>query len=176
MIVRVATEEDWPAIKKMVRWLDSENVKHRQKSVETDIVAGLLHAYRTDQEIIVAEGPTGELVGFCAWVVLPRFSETDAMGLGTWVHPSFQRSGIGRHMRQLAARKLEARGVRSVVGVAAAGNEAGLRSVLEDGFLITGYVVKKELRHEGRQEGIEREQVGQRQGDGPEELLTDVSV
>ena len=176
MIIRVATEEDWPSLRKMVRWLDAENVKHRQQSVEADITAGLLHAFHTDQEIVVAEGDGGELVGFCAWVVIPKLSGKDAMGLGTWVHPSFLRSGIGRNMRQLAQRKLEARGVKSVVGVAAAGNEAGLQSCLADGFQISGYVVRKEFRHEGHEEGKQREEHGQREGSRPEVVLTHVPV
>ena len=28
MIIRTATEEDWPALKRMVGWLDKENQDH----------------------------------------------------------------------------------------------------------------------------------------------------
>lgn len=150
----------------MVKFLDAENVEHRQQSVEREIIAGMLHAFATGQEIVVAETDGGELVGFCAWVSIPQLSDRDAMGLGTWVSPRFQRSGMGRSMRELAQRHLEVRGVTSVVGVAAAGNEAGLRSCTNDGFVITGYVVRKDFRHEATED---------RQSDRPEALLTHVS-
>ena len=177
MMIRVATEEDWPSLRKMVGFLDAENVEHRQQSVERDIVAGMLHAFATGQEIVVAEADGGELVGFCAWVSIPQLSDRDAMGLGTWVSPRFQRSGMGRSMRELAQRHLEARGVTSVVGVAAAGNKAGLRSCTDDGFVITGYVVRKDFRHEATdacaQKGRLSDSEG-RQSDRPEVLLTHV--
>jgi L-amino acid N-acyltransferase YncA len=170
MIIRKATEEDWPALRKMVGWLDKENTARGQDSVRTEIVAGMLHAYNTGQEIVVAEFDGGELKGFCAWVQLPMTGK-DAMGLGTYVWPeSLRRTGIGRSMREMAERLLVARGVRAVVGVAAAGNDAGLVSCLADGFRITGYVVKKEFGHEGQEEQRGREE-GQRQGDGPEGVL-----
>ena len=61
MMIRVATEEDWPSLRKMVGFLDAENVEHRQQSVEREIVAGMLHAFATGQEIVVAEADGGEL-------------------------------------------------------------------------------------------------------------------
>jgi len=178
LIIRAATEEDWPSLQKMVKFLDAENVEHRQQSVEREIIAGMLHAFATGQEIVVAETDGGELVGFCAWVSIPQLSDRDAMGLGTWVSPRFQRSGMGRSMRELAQRHLEVRGVTSVVGVAAAGNEAGLRSCTNDGFVITGYVVRKDFRHEATNAGAQEGQLSdseRRQSDRPEVLLTHVS-
>jgi hypothetical protein len=171
MILRLATEEDWPSLRKMVRWLDRENLEHGQDSVEKEILAGMLHAFSTNQEIVVAEGDGGTLHGFCAWVQLPM-TGCDAMGLGTYVWPErLRREGIGRAMRQMAERRLVARGVRAVVGVAAVGNDAGLKSCTEDGFVVTGHVVKKEFRDEGHQE-VDGDEGRERQGSRTEDLLT----
>ena len=170
MIIRIATEEDWPSLRKMVRWLDRENLEHGQDSVEKEILAGMIHAFATKQEIVVAEGDGGTLHGFCAWVQLPMTGK-DAMGLGTYVWPErLRRGGTGRAMREMAERLLVARGVQSVVGVAAAGNDAGLKSCTTDGFRVTGYVVKKEFRHEGHEEKQQREGQ-QREGSRPEVVL-----
>lgn len=76
MIIRVATEEDWPSLRKLAGWLDRENRERGQESVEREIVAGMLHAFHTGQEIVVAEGEGGMLHGFCAWVQLPMTGQT----------------------------------------------------------------------------------------------------
>jgi L-amino acid N-acyltransferase YncA len=146
--VRFATEEDYPSLRRRARWLDYENRKYGQESVEQEIVSAMSHAFRTNQNIVVAENKGGEIVGFCAWVSLPISRPGEAMGVGTYVTPEYQRTGISSAMRQVMERDLRARGITSVVGVAAAGNWGGLESALKAGFSVTGWVVKKELGDE----------------------------
>lgn len=172
--VRLATEEDFPRLKALAKWLDDEHLESGEPSVLDKVVGGMAHMLREGQPLVVASDLKGDLIGFCAWAQLPNNLDGELSGLGTYVRPSHRGKRVSAYMRAVATAQWWARGARSVMGMVTAGNHAGLESVLKLGFRTIGWVVRMDLEKndERLRQGIEGRQGRQgRQELRVEELL-----
>ena len=170
--IRHATEDDFPELRLLVKFLDDELKVQGARSCADAVIGGISYALRSDQAIVVADATPGGVVGFVAWAWVPGVPDGSVLGFGTYVRPAWRQAGVSEAMRDEAARYYAGRGRQRVEGSVARGNRSGLRSALAAGFRVTGYIVEKELDHE---EVERREEVGReerRQGLRPEELLS----
>ena len=144
MKIRLATRDDLPTLVKLVGFATAEierkfgtpRVAAHMKCIEYGINAG--------DAVVVAE-QNGDIVGWCAWVALPETPEGYVSGLGTWTFEPYRHEHVARDMRKFAAEHCRKRGHKFVTGIAAVGNDAGLKSCLAMGFKVTGYEVALDL-------------------------------
>lgn len=120
------------------------------KNADALVTLGMLASQRgepclvADAREIDAPGP----IGYTLWCELPNPLGLDYRGrvlhgLGTYVMPRFQRTGVSTHLRNCAEAQAGRLGFTKVVGVAY--HQAGLQSVLARSYSIAGFHVEKGL-------------------------------
>jgi GNAT superfamily N-acetyltransferase len=87
-------------------------------------------------------------IGYTLWCSLPNPLDLDyrgrvIYGLGTYVMPPFQNTGVSRRLRNGAESEARQLGFTKVVGVAY--HSVGLKSVLSRGYRVAGQHVEKVL-------------------------------
>lgn len=146
MKVRLAQVGDIARLQQAIAQADAEvSAKFGHEPASAWIGTAVASAVREGQGVVVAVDDAGDLAGYVAWVALPGFPAGVVHGLGTWVAPAERRTGLATEMRRMAAIWWREHGGRYVEGVAATGNEAGLRSVELLGFRPVGTVVRLDL-------------------------------
>lgn len=141
MQIRLATTDDLEALRGLVEAYTEETAQHGTERQPALLLDAILYGIRSDEAVVVAE-QFDDVVGFCAWVHLPMSPDGKVEGLGTYVTPEWRLDHVSERMRQAARAHAVKRGYRYVDGVAADGNEAGLRSVLNMGFRAVGVLVR----------------------------------
>lgn len=145
MILRLANMADLPALTEMVALASAElEEKHGTPRMDGGIIACLRIGIESRQAVVVAE-QEGELVGWCARVMLPGLAPGHAEGVGTWTSPEHRKQGVAHDMRKFADEYAKSIGVRFITGIAAKDNVDGMMSARADGYEVIGYQVRKEL-------------------------------
>jgi len=147
MTVRPATQEDWPSVKKLLRFTFSEL---RDTCGSDDIFDVASHVVSrgidTGEAVFVAEDQMGELGGYVAWVgKIPGMPDDVAFGVGTYVLPKHRGNGLSERLRDAAIARCRELGYRRVRGEASNKNTAGIASCEKLGFQVVGVVVEKAL-------------------------------
>jgi len=146
MRIRLATEADLPVLQKLVAHSAAElEEKYGTPRMDEGLMYCMRHGIETKQAVVVAE-QAGEIIGWCARVHLPGLPPGQVEGIGTWVHEPFRRERVGADMRAFANEHARSLGAKYVTTAAARDNVAGVRSCLDEGFEVIGYVLRKELR------------------------------
>lgn len=145
LIIRPATKFDLIPLKHLVFALGKElSDKFDYPDMSPLTWEGIKIGIDQMQAVYVAQNEKG-LVGFVAWVALPGFPPGIVNGFGTYVMPEYRRTSVSENLRQMARSHCRVLGYKSVLGVTAAGNEAGIRSVEELGFKEVGRLYRLEL-------------------------------
>lgn len=147
MNVRLATQEDWPSIKKLLRFTFSELRDNCGSDDIFDVASHVVaRGIDTGEAVFVAEDHLGGLTGFVAWVGgVPGMPDDVAFGVGTYVLPKHRRSGLSERLRDAAMARCRELGYRRVRGEASNKNTAGIASCEKLGFQVVGVVVEKTL-------------------------------
>lgn len=152
MRIRLASLDDLPVIARLVRHAASElETKYGTPRMDEGLLSCIRHGIETKQAVVVAEqeqppdSKQFEVIGWCARVHLPGLPPGQAEGLGTYVWEPFRRERVGSDMRKFADEHARSIGMKFITGVAAKDNVAAVRSVLDDGYEVVGYQVRKNL-------------------------------
>jgi|SRR5690554_3532098 len=110
-------------------------VQAREDEVQQDLLASLLAA-GSGWEVLVAEGPDGDVVGFVA-LQLNRETQVGEIGLNA-VHPDHAGNGIGTAMYDFALSRMQQAGMRAAtVATGADASHAPARRAYEKaGFTV----------------------------------------
>lgn len=144
MIIRLATEDDLPILEKLVEYAVQELEAKFQTPRNSLVFEMVKYGIGAGEAVVVAEQDQ-DVVGWCARVSMPGMAEGHAEGLCTWTFKPFRREHVGRDMRAFADAHAKSRGAKFVTGIAAKDNVAGINSCLAEGYVITGYLLRKEL-------------------------------
>ncbi len=148
MRIRLATQDDWPALVKLVgHFWDEQERRFGLPRLEHGTLALLRHGIETGQAVVVAEQNL-ELVGWCARVMAPGLPDGLAVGVGRWVFEPFRREHVGRDLCRFADQHAARCGATEITGEVAGTNEAALAAALADGWAVVGYSIRKPLKQQ----------------------------
>lgn len=148
MILRLATLDDLPKLGELVSLASAElEEKHGTPRMDAGLMNCLRIGIESRQAVVVAE-QGGEVLGWCARVMLPGLAPGHAEGLGSWVREDYRRQHVARDLRRFADEHARQMGATFVTGTAAKDNIAGVMSCRNEGYVIVGYLMRKELRNE----------------------------
>lgn len=132
---RLATEEDYPGIRRLIRFAMADMKRFGQPDLYPIICQLASDGIQRGEAVFVAESSLKELVACVIWVAVhDGVVET---GL-TYVLDHYRHQGLATHLRELAidhARKL---GHNRVEGIVRSGNDHSERSLLKIGFREAG--------------------------------------
>lgn len=136
--IRLATESDLPTLKKLVAFASEELAAKCGTARMDNVVYGLIERGVHDGEAVVVAEDSTNIIGWCARVSRPELPHGEVQGVGTWVFQPYRREKVARDMRRLADRHAKQLGARYVIGVASIKNDAGIKSVLAEGYEVYG--------------------------------------
>lgn len=144
--IRKATRDDWAEVMELYTQCNHEIDERFGGGVNMALLFdGLEHAFQNDDAVYLAWHDDRVAIGVVAWTHTPLCKEGQCVGFGTYVKPEFRHQGVASMLRECASDHCRRKGYKTIQGVAAVTNVAGLGSVLADGFWIVGYLVEKKL-------------------------------
>jgi len=147
VVIRLATQEDWPGIKRLMRFAVAELRERFGVPDQTDMLTAVVaFGMEHNEAVYVAEATNGEVVGYVAWVGgVPGVAPGVVLGAGTYVLPSQRGHGISSDLRDAATKHCRDLGYSVVRGDAHVDNVAGIKSCERQGFKVAAYVMEKAL-------------------------------
>lgn len=143
--IKKATRDDWVDVIDLYAQCNHEIDERFGGGVNMALLSdGLEYAFQNDDAVYIAWGDD-KPVGVVAWTHTPLCREGQCVGFGTYVKPEYRRQGVAAMLRDCASDHLRRKGYKTIQGVAAVTNVAGLASAIQDGFVITAYLVEKKL-------------------------------
>lgn len=150
MILRLANNDDWPALVKLVgHFWDEQEQKFGLPRLEHGTLQMLRYGIETRQAVAVAVADSGEIIGWAARVMAPGLPRGLAVGVGRWVFEPYRRERVGHDLCRFADEQAVLAGATALTGEVALENEAARNAALKDGWEVVGYSIRKPLTSTG---------------------------
>lgn len=141
IVVRLATEEDLPALLPMMDCFVEDQRSIGEPNQRDYLLIAARQALATGQALVVAADER-ELVGYLIWTAFPGAPKGEVLGAGTYVAPKYRGKGIAARMQRYALHHLFDMGYEWVTGAVALKNEPAIHLIGATGAEITGYVIR----------------------------------